>query len=104
MSVHYVPVLCHWRPEEGIGSPGIGVTDGCELPCGCWELNLRSSGLATCVLHHCDISPVPWMLEVKLHVLTFAWQNIFLTESSLSLSLSSPLPLGLGFLIRGLPG
>jgi hypothetical protein len=26
--------------HEGIGSPGIGVIDSCELPCGCWELNL----------------------------------------------------------------
>ena len=25
---------------EGVGSPGIGVTDSCELSCGCWELNL----------------------------------------------------------------
>jgi hypothetical protein len=24
-------------PEEGIGS----ITDGCEPPCGCWELNSR---------------------------------------------------------------
>jgi hypothetical protein len=22
------------------GLLGTGVTDGCELPCGCWELNL----------------------------------------------------------------
>jgi E3 ubiquitin-protein ligase NEDD4 len=26
--------------EEGIGSPGIGVIDGCKPPCSCWELNL----------------------------------------------------------------
>jgi hypothetical protein len=24
---------------EGVGSAGMGVTDSCELPCGCWELN-----------------------------------------------------------------
>ena len=24
---------------EAVGSPGTGVTDRCELPCGCWELN-----------------------------------------------------------------
>ena len=24
---------------EGVGSAGTGVTDSCELPCGCWELN-----------------------------------------------------------------
>ena len=25
---------------ESVRSPGTGVTDSCELPCGCWELNL----------------------------------------------------------------
>lgn len=25
------------RPDEGAGSPGTGVADVCELPCGCWE-------------------------------------------------------------------
>ena len=25
---------------EGVGSPGTGATDNCELPCGYWELNL----------------------------------------------------------------
>jgi E3 ubiquitin-protein ligase NEDD4 len=39
MSVHHMHTWCLWRPEEGVGSPGIGVTDSCELPCGCWELN-----------------------------------------------------------------
>jgi hypothetical protein len=24
---------------EGVGTLGIGVTDSCELSCGCWELN-----------------------------------------------------------------
>ena len=31
--------VCMQRPEEGIRSLGTGVTDGCELPCGCWEWN-----------------------------------------------------------------
>jgi hypothetical protein len=35
---------CPWRPEVGIRSPGTGVTDGCEIPCGCQEL--VSSGRA----------------------------------------------------------
>jgi hypothetical protein len=26
---------CLWRLEENPVSPGTGVTDGCELPCGC---------------------------------------------------------------------
>ena len=24
---------------ESVRCPGTGVTDSCELPCGCWELN-----------------------------------------------------------------
>jgi hypothetical protein len=33
-------VFClHVCPCESVGSPGTGVTDGCELPCGFWELN-----------------------------------------------------------------
>ena len=34
---------CAWypqRPEEGVPSPGIGITDRCDPPCGCWESNL----------------------------------------------------------------
>ena len=26
--------------SESVGSSGTGITDSCELPCGCWELNL----------------------------------------------------------------
>jgi hypothetical protein len=37
---HYV-CLIPLRSEEGIGSPGTGVIDGCESPCGCWELSLE---------------------------------------------------------------
>lgn len=28
--------------RKGVGSPGIGVTDSCELPYRFWELNLGS--------------------------------------------------------------
>lgn len=28
------------KPEEGLESPGTGVTDGCEAPCGGLELNM----------------------------------------------------------------
>lgn len=30
-----------WLAEEGVGSPGTGVTDSWELSCGCWEMNLN---------------------------------------------------------------
>lgn len=31
--------LCSWKSEDGGKSPAARVTDGCELSCGCWELN-----------------------------------------------------------------
>lgn len=42
MAIHHV---CAWESEEareGFGSSGSGATGGCELPCGCGELNLGS--------------------------------------------------------------
>jgi hypothetical protein len=36
----FLCTTCLRRPEKGIGSPGIGVTDGCALSCGCWGSNL----------------------------------------------------------------
>ena len=35
----YVCTVWVQRSEEEVGSSGTGVTDGCELPCGCWEPN-----------------------------------------------------------------
>lgn len=43
------------RPEEGV-RPGIGVADGYEPPCGCWE---RNSSLMQEHLAHGAISPAP---------------------------------------------
>ncbi|XP_040595934.1 E3 ubiquitin-protein ligase NEDD4 isoform X3 [Mesocricetus auratus] len=31
--------LCLDKPDDDVGSPGSDDTDGCEPPCGCWELN-----------------------------------------------------------------
>ncbi|XP_013201846.1 E3 ubiquitin-protein ligase NEDD4 isoform X1 [Microtus ochrogaster] len=31
--------FCLDKTEDGVGSPGSEATDGCEPPCGCWELN-----------------------------------------------------------------
>jgi hypothetical protein len=39
----FVCHICAWclkRLEEGIKSPGTGVTDDCEPSCGYWESNL----------------------------------------------------------------
>ena len=36
-AVHCVCLVS--MPAESVTSPGTGVTDGCDPPCGCWELN-----------------------------------------------------------------
>lgn len=43
MPVHHLHVWCLQRPEEDVGSSGTGAINGCELPCGCLELNLSPS-------------------------------------------------------------
>lgn len=48
--------LVPWRPDEGIGSSGTGVTPDCELPCGCWKLNLDPSARAASALNWWTIS------------------------------------------------
>jgi hypothetical protein len=40
MYVHSVCSWCQREPERGVRSPRTVVTNGCESPCGCWELNL----------------------------------------------------------------
>lgn len=39
-SVFQVFAWCSGGPEENTGCPGTGLTEGSELPSGCWELSL----------------------------------------------------------------
>jgi hypothetical protein len=43
--------LCLYRPEEGVRSPKAGVTNGCDLPYGCWQSNLSPLGEQSIILH-----------------------------------------------------
>jgi hypothetical protein len=45
MYVHHVCASYSWRSEKVIKSSGIVVTNGCETPCGCWELNQDLCGV-----------------------------------------------------------
>lgn len=56
VSVYNLQAWCLWSPEEADRSPGTGLTDGCELPRGCWELN-RGPVEGQRVLLTADISP-----------------------------------------------
>jgi hypothetical protein len=60
-------MLClHVYLYEKIRNPGIGFADRCELPCGCWELNL-------CPLEEQRI----YSLSISLAVLThFIYGNL----------------------------
>lgn len=55
ISVLYMHVWCPQRSEDGVRSPGPGVTGNCELPCKSWELNLGPVS----VLNRWAISPAP---------------------------------------------
>ena len=49
-------LLVSVKTREGTKSCGTDITDGCELPCGCWELNLAPLGRAATALNHRAIS------------------------------------------------
>lgn len=40
MYTYYVHAWCPWGPKVGVVSPGSGVPDGCESPCGSLKPNL----------------------------------------------------------------
>lgn len=40
MSVYHMHIWYPQRPQEDVGSSGIEITDGYELPCGYWKSNL----------------------------------------------------------------
>jgi hypothetical protein len=58
-----IDVQCLWRPEEGIGSPGTVVTDGCELFRGCWELKLVLCKSSKCSYPGSHLSPAMLVSE-----------------------------------------
>lgn len=43
MFMHYLCAWCPRRPKEGDRSPETGIRDGCESPCGCWDLSARAA-------------------------------------------------------------
>lgn len=49
LSVHCVHMWGPWKPKEGMGFPGTGVTDSYELPCGAGN-QTWSSGRAAVLL------------------------------------------------------
>ena len=69
--------MCAWclhRSEEGTKSSATAVMDGCEPPCGCWELNLNL--LQEQVFLTATVQPRPFLGW---------WQSSF-TDATLPLS------------------
>ena len=75
MSMYHMHAWCQ-RSEEGVGSPGTWVTDGCEPPCRCWEPNQDP----TSVLNHWAISPAPSIHFITNNIMSFF--STFTTEES----------------------
>jgi hypothetical protein len=67
-----IDVLPAYLYCEGVISPGTGVSDSCELPCGCRELNPGPSGRADGALTHQAISPAHKMDSFT----QFLWYNV----------------------------
>jgi hypothetical protein len=55
---------CPWIREKSIRCLGTGITDGCELPCGCLELNLDALQEQP-VLPTTEPSPQPNVLSIS---------------------------------------
>lgn len=67
----YVQRMCAWCPlrlEEGVGCPGIEVTDGCETPCTGWNQDqvLYKSNMCTKAPNHLSIPPESLLLLLLL--------------------------------------
>jgi hypothetical protein len=62
--LYHMRAWCWQRPQEGVGSSGTEVTDGCESPCGCWELNPGPLEKQP-VLNHRAFSPAPYVSVLR---------------------------------------
>ena len=59
MSMYYVCAWYLWRPEEDVGSPETGITNGFESPCECWELNLGPLQEQMLLMAEPSLQPLP---------------------------------------------
>lgn len=57
--------ICMWNAygsQRGMGSPGVWIFDGCELPCGCGGLKL-----GPLKRQHVSLTPVPFLQSPLLY-------------------------------------
>jgi hypothetical protein len=77
---------------EGVRSPGTTVIDKCELPCGCWELNLGLLEEQQVLLTtEPSLRSRVWQIPSQpgLHIKTLAQSNSYKTMNSYFLKLLS---------------
>ena len=63
LSVCYITTMCipdaqGGQLKEGVGSSGTGVSDACDLPCGCW-MEPEWSGRA--LISELSLQPLLWL-------------------------------------------
>jgi hypothetical protein len=61
------------------------VTDGCEPPCGCWDLNFRPSEEQSGALTHWAISPAPGFFFLSCYYYCYSFETGSHTETQASL-------------------
>ena len=59
---------------EGVRSPGTGVTDSCELPCGCWELNLGPLQEQHVLLTTEPLLQPPTKIHILNKIFGYSWE------------------------------
>lgn len=69
VSMSHVP----WKAKEAIKSPGTEVMDGCEPPCGCYELN---TGLLPQVPLSTETPFKPWVSSLKIFLKFFYYVSL----------------------------
>ena len=58
MSMHHMHTWYLQKSEKEIKASRLGVRDGCELPCGCWELNLGFLQEQQCLAIEPSLQPI----------------------------------------------
>jgi hypothetical protein len=79
--VHHVHAWYLERSEEDTRYPGTGLRAGCELPCGCWELNLGPmQELQVFLTAELSLQPLMYILLVESMDVESEWNVSIKTQ------------------------
>lgn len=73
MSAYHIRAWCLWMIEECVRSSGTAGTDGCELPCGCWNWAQVLCKHSQCLkpLSHLSSNNIVCLLWIEMNPLSF---------------------------------